>query len=258
MLSDAGSSATNFAPSLTPATRSWGTVTDEQSDSLLHVVQAIAMSPADVKKLVRRLREQSERKSRARSEPELEERVADHIVSRYARWASTSGGLTALTGVVPGLGTALAAVGGAATDVAVCMKLQVDMCMCLAETFGHDVLTPDAQHLAFLIAAGGALEKVGVEGGTRVGSKAGVVMLRQYLKGATLVAVRELFKKIGITFTRKALERALPFGIGVVLGATSNYALTKYIGAQAKQWFVLDRDTPHDDGAVGGHPPPVS
>ena len=179
----------------TSATRSWGTVTDEQSDSLLHVVQAIAMSPGDVKKLVRRLREQSERKSRARSEPELEERVADHIVSRYARWASTSGGLTALTGVVPGLGTALAAVGGAATDVAVCMKLQVDMCMCLAETFGHDVLTPDAQHLAFLIAAGGALEKVGVEGGTRVGSKAGVVMLRQYLKGATLVAVRELFKK---------------------------------------------------------------
>jgi hypothetical protein len=43
-------------------------------------------------------------------------------------------------------------------------------------------------------------------------------------------------------FTRKALEKALPFGIGVAFGAGGNYALTRYVGAQAKHWFVLDRD----------------
>ena len=36
-------------------------------------------------------------------------------------------------------------------------------------------------------------------------------MTQQYLKGATLIAVKEIFKKVGITFTRKAVEKAIPF-----------------------------------------------
>jgi hypothetical protein len=49
----------------------------------------------------------------------------------------------------------------------------------------------------------------------------------------------------------------LPFGIGVVLGASGNYALTRYVGRQAKKWFLLDRDTPPDEGEVRD-PQPVS
>lgn len=99
----------------------------------------------------------------------------------------------------------------------------------------YDITSEDARHLAFLVAAGGTLEKAGVSTGVRTGSQAGVRLLRQYLKGATLHAVKELFKKIGITFTRKALEKALPFGIGVAVGSSVNSALTKYVGFQAKE-----------------------
>lgn len=120
------------------------------------------------------------------------------------------------------------------------MKLQVDMTMCLAEAYGWDVNGEDARHLAFLIAAGGSLEKLGVEASTRIASNAGVKMVRQYLKGAVLQALKELFKKIGITFTRKALEKAIPFGIGVVIGSGANYALTKYVGNTARSWFEAD------------------
>ncbi|WP_204304959.1 hypothetical protein, partial [Stenotrophomonas maltophilia] len=52
--------------------------------------------------------------------------------------------------------------------------------------------------------------------------------------------LKELFKKIGITFTRKALEKAIPFGIGVVIGSGANYALTKYVGNTARSWFEAD------------------
>lgn len=69
-------------------------------------------------------------------------------------------------------------------------------------------------------------------------------MLRQYLKGAAHTALKALFKKIGIIFTRKALEKALPFGVGVVIGSSANYALTKYVGNAAKRWFLIDRDEP--------------
>ncbi len=223
-----------------------GTMSEEQSDRLLKAVQSIAISPADARELVRRLRAQAERDRPAASARDHEERVADHIVSRYARYAATSGGLTGLVGFIPGIGTALAMVGGSLADIAVSMKFQVDMCMCLAEAFGYDVREPDAQHLALLIAAGGALEKAGVESGAKVASKAGVTMLRQYLKGAALQVIKEFFKKLGITFTRKALEKALPFGIGALFGAGGNFVMTRFVGAQAKKWFLLDRDMPRD------------
>jgi uncharacterized protein (DUF697 family) len=191
--------------------------------------------------MVAKYKKQAKRTNSHLSDDALREAVADKILARYSKLAATSGGATALTGVIPGLGTAVAALGGGAVDVAVCMKLQVDMCMCLAETYDWDLDSEDAQHLAFLIAAGGALEQTGTRVVGQVASKAGVKMLRQYLKGAALVAVKEMFKKIGITFTRKALEKALPFGVGVVIGSSANYALTKYVGHQAKKWFIIDR-----------------
>ena len=213
--------------------------------SLLRVIQAAAISPADAKKLVANIRERQRRNS-AESESEfhtrIAEQVANRIIARYAKLTALSGGLTALAGVVPGVGTILAAVGGGVADTAVCMKFQVDMCMCITETYGWDLQMEDARHLGFLIAAGGALEHFGAEAGTRVASKAGVKMLQQYLKGAVLQALKEFFKKIGIIFTRKAIERALPFGIGVLLGSSANYGLTKYVGAQAREWFRIERE----------------
>ena len=74
----------------------------------------------------------------------------------------------------------------------------------------------------------------------RVGSKAGVKMLRQYLQGAAIQAVKQAFKKVGVTFTRKALEKTIPFGVGVVISGTANYWLTRFVGGQARKWFEID------------------
>ncbi len=215
---------------------------NESGSRLLKAVETIAIHPRDAKALVANYRRKSHEANPRATEAEHQERIADSIISRYSKIAATSGGATALAGVVPGVGTAVALLGGGLADAAVSIKLQVDMAMCLAETFDWDLDTEDARHLAFLIAAGGTLEKAGAEAATRIASKAGVSMLRQYLKGAALQAVKELFKRLGIIFTRKALEKAIPFGIGVVIGVSANYALTKYVGKTAKRWFMIDRD----------------
>ena len=211
---------------------------------LLQAVQAIAISPADAAALVSNYRRQSDEAHPNYSSERHQNRVADKIVSRYARLAGFSGGLTGLAGSIPGIGTAIAIIGGGTIDTAVCMKLQVDMCMCLAAAFGYDITKEDTKHLAFLISAGATVEQVVTTTGTRIASEAGVRMLRQYLKGAALVAVKQAFRRIGIVFTRKAAEKALPFGIGVAVGSSTNYALAKYVGSQAKGWFILDRDMP--------------
>lgn len=213
---------------------------DRDASRLLKAVESVSISPQDAKKMVAKYRQQLA--GSQLSEWELQDRIAAKVVKRYCRLAATTGGATALTGVVPGIGTAVAAVGGGFADAVVCMKLQVDMCMCLAGAYGWDLDGEDARHLAFLIAAGGALEQTGVETATKIASKAGVKLLKKHLKGAVLRAIKEFFKRLGLVFTRKALEKALPLGIGVVLSSSANYALTRYVGNTAKRWFTMERD----------------
>jgi hypothetical protein len=220
-----------------------------EDSALLKFIQRWSISPEDAKALVGKYRERSESAFPEDATAVHQERVADQVIARYARLSAMSGGATALTGVIPGLGTAVAALGGGMADTALCMKLQVDMASCLAEAFGYDLHTEDARHIAFLIAAGGAIEKAGETVGVKIASEAGVRLLRSYVKGATLQALKEFFRRVGIIFTRKALERTIPFGIGVVLGGSANYALTRYTGAQARQWFILDRKTPSEPAA---------
>lgn len=215
----------------------------EQDESrLLKAIQTVAIHPKDAKALVAQYTTQARRSNPSADSNRIQELVADKIIAKYSVLAAASGGATALSSVIPGIGTAVAMVGGGLADTLISMKFQVDMTMCLAQTFGWDLGTEDGRHLAFLIAAGGTLEKAGVEAAHRIASKAGVTMLRQYLKGATLQAIKELFKRIGIIFSRKAIEKALPFGIGVIIGSSANYALTRYVGGTAKRWFVIDRD----------------
>ena len=213
---------------------------DNSGSRLLRVIEAIAISPADAMAIAKRYKEQSRNKYPFDSEDEHRRRVADKIIQRYSRFAMTVGGVTALPGTIPGLGTAASVIGGATADTAACMKLQVDMCMCLAAAFEYNITSEDGRHLVFLIAATGSIQRAGGEAGVKLGTRAGVRILRQYLRGAALQAVKHAFRRVGITFTRKAVERAIPFGVGVAIGAGANYGLTRYVGHQAKQWFIID------------------
>lgn len=219
---------------------------EESNDSglMLRAIQAIAMPPQDVESLVNQYRSRFEKRAELDDEARLE--CGQAIVRRFSKLAASAGAATALAGVVPGIGTAVALLGGTATDLAVTLKWQVDMCACLIHLYGYDLGNPEAQHLVFALAFLGALENAGQGAAVKLGSKAGVKALRGLLKGPALVFVKELLKKVGITFTRKALEKAIPFGVGVVVGGSSNYLLTRFIGGRAIAHLELDRTVPRD------------
>lgn len=132
--------------------------------------------------------------------------------------------------------------GGSSVDVAVSMKLQVDMVMCIATAYDYDLNNEDAKHMSFLIAGLGALEQTGTNQASKLASKAGVKMVEKYLRGAVLETLKQVFKTIGINFTKAALKKSLPFGIGVIISSTTNYALTRYVGNQTIDWFILDTE----------------
>lgn len=176
----------------------------------------------------------------SKSETEVRDLAAKKIISNYSYFAAFAGGTTALTGVIPGLGTAIATFGGATADAALSMKYQIEMTMALASVYGHNILLEEEKRLCLIIAGLGAVNEAAKEGGKAIGSKAFIKMTQQYLKGSTLQAVKEIFKKVGITFTRKAAEKAIPFGVGVVIGFSANKGLSWYVGSKARDFFASE------------------
>ncbi|MBF0337149.1 MAG: hypothetical protein HQL05_04885 [Nitrospirae bacterium] len=237
---------------------------------LYNAVKRVAMKPDAVKQTVDGYRHYYD--GCCKSSDGLKGRilVADKIVNKYSNLAALVGSVTAIPSIIPGIGTVTAIAAGMAVDVVTAMKYQVDMCLCLCEAFGYDTSAEQSRQLAFLLAAAGTLEKAGLtlqsncdnlstirliksnlKGaaiqltganiGIKVASDAGVTMIQHYLQGAALHILKDLFSRIGINFTRKAVEKSLPYGVGVVLGGTLNYALTKYVGVTAKNWFVIEQ-----------------
>jgi hypothetical protein len=210
---------------------------------LLNLISAVAISADEAKALVESYRRRSERYYPDESPDVRRHRIAKAIVKRYARLSAITGGVTALPSTVPGVGTALAMLGGGAIDTGICIKLQVDMCMCLVECYGHDLTSEDAKHLSMLLALFGTLERLGEAAAVRLGTKAGVAMLRKYLRGAALQTIKMALSTVGVRFTRKALEKSVPFGFGVGAGIVMNYGITHSVGSQAVAWLRLDGES---------------
>jgi hypothetical protein len=206
--------------------------------TLIKAIELVLAKPENIKKETDNiLTKYRKRYKDERDEEDIKELVANKVIKNYSYMSAFSGGTTALAGVIPGLGTVVSVAGGATADVALCMKFQIEMTMALAHIYDHDILEEEEKRLCFIIAGLGAVNQAAQKGAKEVGSKAFTKMVQQYLKGSTLVAVKEIFKRVGITFTRKSLEKAIPFGIGVVIGFTVNKTLSWYVGVRARDYF---------------------
>jgi hypothetical protein len=210
----------------------------DDKPALLKAIEVVLADPADIKREAEALHQRyREKYGGEKQEHEIAELAVGKIISNYSYFAAFVGGASALTGVVPGLGTVIATFGGAAADAALTMKYQIEMTMAIAVIYGHDIRIEEEKRLCLVVAGLGAINQAAKEGTKAVGSKAFVNMTQQYLKGATLQAVKEIFKKVGITFTRKAAEKAIPFGVGSIIGFSANKGLTWYVGSKARDFF---------------------
>lgn len=206
--------------------------------TLLKAVELVLANPNDIRRESAALLEKFRMAHSTKSVERVRELAAKKIISNYSYYSAFAGGATALTGIVPGLGTAIAAFGGATVDAALSMKYQIEMTMALASLYGHNILLEEEKRICMIMAGLGTINEAAKDGGRALGSKAFVKMTQQYLQGSTLQAVKEIFKKVGVTFSRKAAEKAIPFGVGVVIGFSANKGLTWYVGTKARDFFA--------------------
>jgi hypothetical protein len=206
---------------------------------LLKAVETILTDPKTVRAHAMDTLARCRHESPANAPPaEVRARAAKRIVKRYSNLAALAGGATAAVSVVPGIGTIIAVTGGAMSDAALCMKFQLEMTWELATVYGRDIDLQEENNLCYLLAGFGAFNEIAKQGGVRMGMAALANLSRPYLRGAAISAVKMIFKRLGIVFAKKALQKAIPFGIGVGVSIIANKALTHYVGKEVQAFFA--------------------
>lgn len=217
------------------------TTSELEPSRLQKAVEAIAISPEDAAKLVEGYR-RSFRQKFAR-EPKTtadKRRIASKVISRYSKFAAATGAAASLPGVIPGVGTAVAVIGGGAVDIAASLKIQIDMCMCLVDVFTEELSSEDKKHLAFVLALAGSIEGLATNTTKVAVEKVAEKLVFQYIRGPVLLTIKELFRKVGVTFLQKTAAKAIPAGVGVVFSGSTNYLLTTVVGKIAVTVLAKD------------------
>ena len=163
---------------------------------LLAAIELLLAKPEDIHREAQALFNEYQKTHQGKSKEQIRDMTAKKIISNYSYYAAFAGGATALSGVIPGIGTAIATFGGATADAALSMKFQIEMTMALASVYGHNILEEEERRICWIVAGLGAINVAAQKGGKAVGTKAFINMAQQYLKGSTLVAVKEIFKTL--------------------------------------------------------------
>lgn len=139
---------------------------------LLKAIELVLAEPAVIRKEALQLKDKYvTRYGSDRSEDEINAYAADKIISNYSYYTAFVGGTTALTGAIPGLGTVLAAFGGATANTALSMKYQIEMTMAIATIYGRDITIEEEKRLCLMIAGLGAISEMTRVGGKESGKK---------------------------------------------------------------------------------------
>lgn len=203
-----------------------------EAHKILHSVERMLDRPEAIVALVERYR----------AESRSEDHLCQRIVSHYSNRSALAGGVSSLPGMLPGAGTIAVAVGATFAEMAVVLKLEVEMCIALAAARGFDIHDPSERQLAFLLAAVRAHE---VERGRNVLLDVGGISMEALLSYSPREVEKMLLHVlafVGLDYGAKRLGRvvlrALPF-VGIGLGAGMNKVLTARVGERAHAWLAL-------------------
>lgn len=151
--------------------------------------------------------------------------------------------LARMEGAAAGVPATVAPIAGTAAallpDVAALAWIQSRMVVHIAGVYGHD--TSDRDMAAELLVLQGlyntteAARVALAEASKRVATR----LINQYVKGATLVMLKQLFRYVGIRFTKIGLLRAVPL-VSIPITAGINEASTRSLANRAIKHYDLN------------------
>ncbi len=184
------------------------------------------------------------------SERDWRARVAQRLISDFSNRSALSGGAAALPALVPGIGTVVALVGGSLADMALTLKFEVELALCLSQLHGFDIRQPRERQLAFLLASVSTFDAKS-HGNLFVDlAKAQGTALWNYTPRQVSKVLTTVVGKLALLALSKSLVRMLPV-VGVVVGASANKVLTARVGKQCAKTLAERREEREHVEAAG-------
>jgi hypothetical protein len=180
-------------------------------------------------------REYAERVRREHPDASSRE-LAEVVRSRHATLARMEGAAAGVPGAfAPIVGNAAALI----PDLGALAWIQSRMVIHIAAVYGHD--TTSRETAAELLVLQGIYNttKAARVALAEASERVAVRLVNQYVKGATLVLLRQLFRYVGIRFTRTGLLKAVPF-VSVPINAGVNGLSTLSLGKKAINFYDLE------------------
>jgi len=168
--------------------------------------------------------------------PEKGEDFARSLVYRRCAVSAASGAVTSLPAVVPGAGS-VAGFGLALADSAAQTYAQVTLILAIARAYGLDLDDRAARRADVLAVLGIEAEVVSLQrdGSLKVHDEN--VDPKALSAGVNRNIASEVVKRVAKRRVRTLLGKELPFGIGVAIGAGSNFRTMRRVGRTAMEYY---------------------
>lgn len=176
---------------------------------------------------------------RAEREQPVED-LARELIYRRCRVSAASGAATSLPAVLPGVGTAIG-LASALGDAAAQLYAEVSLILALAHAYGLDLADHAARRADVLAVLGIEADVLSLKAdGSLKGAAAnanGSELAGEVNRGLG----GQVIKRVARQRVRTILGRELPFGVGVAIGAGSNFRTVRRVGRTAMKYFATRR-----------------
>jgi hypothetical protein len=166
--------------------------------------------------------------------------LAEVVKKRHVLLARSQG---AAAGVPASFAPLVGAAAAMLPDVAALAWIQSRMVVHIAAVYGHDTTDRQTAAAELLVLQGiystTEAARVALTAATK---RAATLAVRRYLQGATLVLLRQLFRYVGIKFTRVGVLKAVPF-VAIPLSAGVNGLSTASLARRAIKFYDLEPRT---------------
>lgn len=172
------------------------------------------------------------------------EALARLYLAKTRRKYTSVGVVTALPGVIPGLGTAAQIAieaGAVSADVLLMLRFMASLCYGTALLYGHDIKENFEDEFTVVLGIWAGVvqaEKAGLAKAGRIGVNHFDTHITDRIRSRMNQKIgRELITKYGSKRGGVALGTLIPFGIGAAVGGTFNYVTINRFGKAAIDYF---------------------
>ena len=164
--------------------------------------------------------------------------VARLILYRRSTASAIAGGVSALPGAFPGVGTATE-IGTSLADVVALVYAQVALVMAVAAAFDHDLDAHDdrAADVRVVLALDAGVARFGKHGAELADGKRLDPRDRELYENLNRGLGALVVKRTARVRARTILGREIPFGIGVAIGAGANFKAMRHMGRTAVRYY---------------------